>query len=311
MKWIIKATIQKFLSLIPFGFKINQIIKHIRGTEEEPADYYTTFYRLMILEDLIKHFGSDFKSKKILELGSGWSVEMPALAYVYGFNNYCMSDISFLIRDRSIKAKLSTLINAINKASKIYSNEYPFKIFHDNMMLKKLEEVSKIETFSQFLNKTKYKYLYPIGINSIKSSYDAIISINTLEHIPPIIIRKGFLQILNSLNDNGISIHIIDHNDHFQYIDSSITRLNMHKFSKLSWALLTSRFNYTNRLMIEEYNEILHMENINGYLVPLQYYDNNLIEEFLTRYPHINKNLKVSLSKLVIRKSDNINLDAK
>lgn len=105
------------------------------------------------------------------------------------------------------------------------------------------------------------------------------------------------------MNKGGISIHIIDHNDHFQYVDSKITRLNMHKFSDFQWSFITSKFNYTNRLTIEDYRNILSSLNINFELIPLQYYDKSIVEQFLLNNPHVNKNINVSLSKLIIKKN--------
>ena len=313
MIWLAKAVVQKFLSIGPYGFQINQWIKKIRKTELDPADPFNTYLRISILEDLIVHFSHNYKNKMVLEVGSGWSVELPALAYLMGFENFSMSDISCLMRNDSIKAKLSTLSSAIEKSHKyeIYGN---YKIFNSIEFNSKLKILSKITNLKEFLELTNYKYIYPLDISKLSvtlsdNKVDALISFATLEHIPKLTLSRSFHEVCNVLNVHGISIHIIDHNDHFEYIDKSITRLNMHKYSNDIWNILTSDFNYTNRLLMEDYYSLINTDKLWIKIDPLFYLSPETMTKFIEENPSFKskeKMLSISTSKLTLKIKTNV-----
>ncbi|MCX7589775.1 MAG: class I SAM-dependent methyltransferase [Patescibacteria group bacterium] len=150
---------------------------------------------------------------------------------------------------------------------------------------------------------TKYKYK-KVNFLDISDRYDVIISINTLEHVKLKNLIEIFNKIKSTLNTNSLSLHIIDHNDHFEYVDKKITRLNMHKFSNFLWEhIITSYFNYTNRLTIEDYKFILTKLNISFEILPLFFHDNRVVDNFLIKYLFANKKgIEISHSLLKVIK---------
>ena len=316
MKWVIKASAQKFFSFFPFGFKVNQLFKGLRRTESSEADPYKIRNMLIILESIVKHFGKDnYIDRTILEIGSGWSVELPSLAWAYGFRNFILSDVAPLRRDDTVQSKLSSISKAIDTIPSWfgYDQKLVYQIYYDHRIRHRLDELSSLTTHQDFMNYTKYHYHYPIDFTVLDkvfdaNSIDAVISNNTLEHIRPCSLYTGFNALNTILTRKGISLHIIDHNDHFEYVDTSITRLNMHTFTPFMWTCITSEFNYTNRFTVRDYAILLdgihpHMQYE---LYPIDFIPNNVLDTYIKKHPRLadkKSDLSVSLSMLSIKKS--------
>lgn len=169
-----------------------------------------------------------------------------------------------------------------------------------------------MRSYDEFLSLTEYDYKYPLGFQGLVegiplNGVDAIVSNNTLEHIRPNELEKGFRDTALVLRDGGIAVHVIDHQDHFAYVDNSITRLNMHKFSERTWDLITCSFNYTNRLAAREYETMLSSLAlpISFQMTPIDSIPCEARSKFFGKYPALlyrERDLLISVSMLSLVK---------
>ena len=112
-------------------------------------------------------------------------------------------------------------------------------------------------------------------------SIDAIISTNTLEHIPEPDIKAIMREAKRILKDDGIISFRIDYSDHYAHTDNKISLLNFLKFDKKSWNKYNHICHYQNRMRHYEYLSLfedLGFKCIDG----MAYYDENFIEQDLS-----------------------------
>lgn len=92
---------------------------------------------------------------------------------------------------------------------------------------------------------------YPAG------SFDAVISTNTLEHIPPADIRRIYVESKRILRPGGQMLSKIDYGDHYGHTDKSISILNFLTYSEAEWAYYNPPNHYQNRLRHEHHIRML------------------------------------------------------
>ncbi|MDL2123527.1 MAG: class I SAM-dependent methyltransferase [Deltaproteobacteria bacterium] len=133
-------------------------------------------------------------------------------------------------------------------------------------------------------------YLAPFNASNLNDkSLDVIVSNTVLEHIPRSDIYNLFSSLRPKIADNGKMVHLVDHSDHFEHYDKSISRINFLTWSEERHALI----NYLikdgeNRMRHHEYHQ-LFMDS--GYDVVNEETDLNkktleIVETFNLVYPY-------------------------
>jgi len=89
-------------------------------------------------------------------------------------------------------------------------------------------------------------------------AYDAVISTNTLEHVPDADVALICREAKRLLSSGGIFSAKIDYSDHYAHTDRGISRLNYLRFSGSEWARHNHDCHYQNRLRHRHY--IGHLE---------------------------------------------------
>jgi hypothetical protein len=90
------------------------------------------------------------------------------------------------------------------------------------------------------------------GVNGI----ELIVSNNTLEHIPPDVLRQSMRDLAKLASVGGVMDHFIDLRDHYADFDERISRLNFLRYPDPVWRLFNNRLQYLNRLRLPEYRAI-------------------------------------------------------
>jgi SAM-dependent methyltransferase len=89
------------------------------------------------------------------------------------------------------------------------------------------------------------------------NSFDAVISTNTLEHIPKTSIEEILRESRRLLRPGGIFCAKIDYSDHYSHTDPHISGLNYLKFTESQWARHNHENHYQNRLRHCHHLELL------------------------------------------------------
>lgn len=123
----------------------------------------------------------------------------------------------------------------------------------------RLRRADPISSLSD-LEKFGIKYAAPFDASSTglrSESFDACISTNTLEHIPPKDIENIFHEIYRILKPGGVVSAVIDYSDHYAHTDDGISLLNFLKFDSCVWEeKFNHRSHYQNRLRHYDYINI-------------------------------------------------------
>lgn len=104
------------------------------------------------------------------------------------------------------------------------------------------------------------RYLAPADMRETgfeTASFDAVISTNTLEHIPTDSIASIWRESARLLRPGGIVSAKIDYSDHYAHTDSRISPLNYLQFSEAQWARYNHDNHYQNRLRHQHHLRLL------------------------------------------------------
>ncbi len=173
------------------------------------------------------------KGKTIMELGSGNS-------FINAYN--------FLMNG----AKKVVLVDKFSR----YTESKKQKDFFQNEInfIKQKYKTNNLKFIqNKKVNKNKIQFIEgDISDLKFKSKYDLIISISVLEHVKNI---KGTIKKLSEiLKPKGLMYHKIDLRDHYNFNKP----FKFYKYSNWTWNNLLTKegVSYTNRLKINEYNNI-------------------------------------------------------
>jgi hypothetical protein len=82
-----------------------------------------------------------------------------------------------------------------------------------------------------------------------------IFSKASLQHIPKGIIKDIHLNLMKNFPRHEI-IHLINCNDHRHHTDKSLSKYEFLKYSDSKWSKLCTRFDYHNRMRLNEYTQL-------------------------------------------------------
>jgi hypothetical protein len=124
-------------------------------------------------------------------------------------------------------------------------------------------EVSREGRFEDLLSRLSLRYHAPYDLKTeIEDKIDLIYSHTVLEHVKPEDLRGILRDAPAVLSERGIMCHGVDHSDHREHQDSSISRVDFLKYTDEQWRWLC--FNpqhYTNRLRHSDYIAMIAEEN--------------------------------------------------
>jgi SAM-dependent methyltransferase len=258
--WILKAVIQKGISLLPFNHRINflfqkYVTKGVNLTNHLFED------KLIHCSNHIKYYRKYAPGKTdftALEIGTGWYPIVPIGLYLFGASKVYTIDISSLLSTDRIKDTIDKyetwyLSGRLNQ----YLPDMDIKRYEKLISLKGMIASSNVSDVLKEVN------IYPIvgdarHIDLQDHSIDLINSNNTFEHIYPGILRGILDEFKRILAPDGVMSHQIDMSDHFAHLDKSITIYNFLRFSDREWNMIDNDIQPQNRLRLPDHIKLLN-----------------------------------------------------
>jgi hypothetical protein len=244
-KWILKAIVQKTISVLPFSFKINYFFqKHISKA---------MILSDVFLEDILRHFHlmtnerlklnkESFKGKQILELGTGWHPIAPLCFFLYGADEIATVDLRNHIR----KENIITLIKVLKEYKEALN-------LIERALL--LDTTGNVEEILEKLHIKQY-----IGditqLNMEKDHFNFAFSINVLEHIYESILEGVMLEIFKLTKQEGYNYHSLGCYDHFNHFDDTISKFNYLRYSEKQWKRVSNDIQPQNRLRVNYFENL-------------------------------------------------------
>ena len=255
-KWILKATVQKGISLLPGKHRINflfqrYITKGVQLTEAYLVDRLTHFQTHKRL--LTEQSRAGIADRVPLELGTGWYPIVPLCFFLSGASHCYTVDISALMNKERLWNTIRTLL-AYDEAGKLEA--YVPDIVPERKT--RLASISKDSSLSQMLDELRLNYLVADArqLSLEKDAVDFITSNNTFEHIYPDILADILKEFQRVLKPDGNMCHFIDMSDHFAHLDSSITIYNFLRFTERQWKYIDNDVQPQNRWRMQHYRDL-------------------------------------------------------
>ncbi len=258
--WILKATIQGALSVLPCANEINTFLqRHVtKRLALTPQRFETKVSQCRRhLEYAFDIWGGQRTSLAVLELGTGWHPVIPVGLYLCGASVVWTIDIESLLLPASpvAVARLFAEYAASGRLSEILPWAREDRIAN---MKKALEEHAPDCTGADFLKALDVKAQVADARDTgmPRASVDLFVSNCVLEHIPRDVIVQILREFKRVAAPGAIMSHLVDMSDHYADSDHSITPLNFLKYSDRRWRWFNNSLHYQNRLRIQDYRQI-------------------------------------------------------
>ena len=213
MDWRIRMAKLAIIGRIPFGDHARRAKRRVFGYSPDKENLLGTLRDLDQMQAALSELGRSFSGATVLEIGSGWFPTIPITLAVRGAKRVLMSDLVPHMDEVTFAATLKFLVEN-TQAQPRRTTE------------------SRIEDFP-------LTYLAPFRIADVADqSIDFIISRTVLEHIP----RAALIDLLRALrpklSPQGLMLHLVDHSDHLEHADKSLSKVNFLTWSNRKHALV-------------------------------------------------------------------------
>lgn len=256
-KWIFKAVVQKVISFLPFGHRVNFLFqKYVTRGVDLSDEYFEG--RLIHAREHYKYFRKYCAEEKFshLEIGTGWYPVVPLGMFLYGADSVTTIDLVRFINEERFRSTIKKYYE-YSKSGKL--NSFIPNILQDRLKVL-VEEVESPScgSLGAFLEKfrTEYHVADARKVPFLDKSFDLITSNNTFEHVYPEALEGILKEFKRLCKKGGVMSHSIDMSDHFAHMDSGITIYNFLRYSEAQWKWINNSIQPMNRWRIYDYREL-------------------------------------------------------
>lgn len=229
--------------MVPFAPMIRKAKRGLTPTRPARGNMLYTAECLARMLRLLREHGRDVVGQCVMEIGTGWFPTVPILLRAAGADQVITTDIVRHL-DATTLAETKTFLRA-NKRD----------------ILSRFPEASRgIDDLLEHPDLSSMGIEYRVGNTPDlvePQSVNIVLSRTVLEHIPEDVLPSLLQGWERLLKPNGISIHLIDHSDHFEHNDKRISRVNFLQFNQKQWAAINRIAGYQNRLRHGDYLRIV------------------------------------------------------
>jgi hypothetical protein len=245
LRWQTKSLIQRAFAKLPVGssslyYIAQRYAGQLRGVAD-PTDNFVQVAKL--LERLRETSGRDIKEARIMEVGTGWGLDMPIAFFLCGAACIKTFDAHRHLRKRRVEQALEVIRSKRQQVGQIF-----LSLTNKDELSERLEKVCRASTLDQLLKAARIEYFAPADAASTgleTGSIDVHFSHTVLEHIPEPVLKAILIESCRVLSKDGIAVH---------HIDPRISKINFLQFSEKDWNRYAgNRFAYHNRLRVADY----------------------------------------------------------
>lgn len=248
-KWWLKCLAQVLLSNMPRGQSVNRLL-----SSRKRARWFDThgFNQGLHQVQLLEGAGFSLENKTVLEFGTGWKPVIPFVYRMAGAAKVILCDKTPHLTSDNLLATIDHVRNRAETAAEHLGIDVA-------RALAVLPRTAS-HSFPELLDECGFEYHAPADMRETPfpdAAIDCIASRAVLEHVPEADIGPIMSEIGRLLKPQGVTIHTIDHSDHWQHRDASISRVNFLKFSDTWWRIINSPLNFQNRMRSSEHTSLI------------------------------------------------------
>lgn len=258
-KWHLKAVVQKTISFLPKGHKVNYWFqKHItKGVQLGDEYFYDRLEHAKHHLEAVNKYQTTIVGKKTLELGTGWYPVVPFSLFLAGAADITTVDISNLTNKEKLEDTFKRFLEIIDdKSIEKYLKPLPERVAQFKKTAAKLQEL----TMQQVLEQLNITYLVHDARNLTMvadGSIDLVHSNNTFEHVYPNILADILKEFARVAKSGGLQSHFVDMSDHFAHFDKSINIYNFLQYSNFAWdKIMDNSIQPQNRWRFQQYLDL-------------------------------------------------------
>ena len=250
MRWQYKAAVQKILSLVPGGERLNYLLQR-RVTRKLPAgdgQFFLHFDQAtQHVRALSEHGERQVDVIRAYEFGAGWDLIGPLSLWALGVPQQVLVDIDAHLRLELVNHSIAQLARHHDALEE-----------RAGRSLRRAES-SPVGSLADLRDRFGIDYQAPCDARDTgltAGSFDLISSTFTLEHIPRDDIAAILRECGRLLAEGGILSCSIDMNDHYAFDDPRISVYNFLRYSDRRWRFVNSSLHYQNRLRARDYRDL-------------------------------------------------------
>jgi SAM-dependent methyltransferase len=252
VRWLAKAAVQKTLSGVPAGDRLNYLFQ-TRVTRTLPAgeaQFRRKVARAVHHFEAFRAHGRAVEPREavLYEFGAGWDLAVPLTYAALGVGRQLLVDIRPNLRVELVNDSLAKLARLREELERETGHELRPLGAPDVASATDLERRFGIE------------YRAPCDARATglpAASVDFASSTNTLEHVPEAEIAAILAETRRLLRPEGVLSCRINMRDHASYSDPAVGPYLFLTLPARRWRLVNSRLGYQNRLRYPDYARLL------------------------------------------------------
>ena len=250
MNWRIKGVVQKGLSILPGGVKINDLLQRNLGEMAQFEEHIVS--KVSDWKILVSHM-TDLEVRteglRYLEIGTGWIPTLP-ICYALSGSSSCLS---FDLRRHLDSGLTFQMLNILESQLQniALANRRPLSDVRTEY-----DQLRQATSVDDLFRRARIEYHAPADASATglpSASVDVAFSNSVLEHVVPEVIARMMKESRRILRPGGLSIHSVNCGDHYAYFDKDITAINYLTYSSREWKFWDNEILYQNRLRAQDF----------------------------------------------------------
>jgi len=256
MNWKVKAAIQRACAALPVGREaVYYSLQRTFGLLRDPARPLAMQKAAALMLRELRDHSFEIPGKRVMEVGTGWRVDLPIALYLCGARSIVTYDIHRYLKPGLVTSAVATLWRNRDRVVELLA---PFADREE--LVHRLERLVGAANVRDVLRIAGIEYRAPAdGTRSglPAQSIDLHLSYTVLQHIPYAVLLDLLGEATRVLAPGGLACHHIDLSDQFARGDASISRAHFLKYSEGEWAAYgDNQFAYHNRLRAADYERL-------------------------------------------------------
>lgn len=251
MDWRIKGIIQKVLSAMPGGSRLNSAMQlRVGGLRQFERNVDTKVIGdWLVLASHMKELGIPVDGRVFVEVGTGWYPTLPVCFHLAGAARCHTMDLHRLMDWNLTQRMLVRLEQHLPAIAGQLSLD-------EQVLRERLARLRRAGSQAELLDAAGIDYRAPGDATRTglpDASVDVVFSNSVLEHVPGPVIGALMQETRRVLRGGGIALHSVNCGDHYAYFDRSVTQINYLRYGAAHWWLWNNDLQYQNRLRANDF----------------------------------------------------------
>jgi hypothetical protein len=256
MNWRLKAAVQQACAAMPVGGgAIYYSLQRMFGQLRDPERPLKMLRIAARLARELRELGFDLHGKRVLEVGTGWRVDMPIGLYLCGAKSVDTYDVHRYLKPRLVMEAVAGLAERRQAVLDTFAT-----LTEAGELERRLDALLRAPDVRTLFRVAGIEYHAPADATRTgrpAGSVDVHMSFTVLQHIPYDTLLALLREASRVLSPEGFAWHQADLSDQFAASDPSISRANFLRFTDAEWARYSNnRFSYHNRLRASDYQRL-------------------------------------------------------